>query len=577
MKLNKFFSALMLIGAVAFAACTDTVTDTDNGNEGKDSTQIQVDTIAIPDTIDIPAGALTVPEARELCAKLDSGVVTPERYYVHGWVTRLDSKHAEGIQQYGNGTFYLAEHKIATTDDKKTEYTYSSDEFEAYQVFYLDSTEFLSPDQVQEGDYVVVYGKLVRVFEDAYETEGKGKSYIYDIAHSDAEYVEPEIVIPEQDTLTIADILYLSSVNSIPKKENGFYQRWVKGYIVGSYNYDLENKFVIGTDNAVLTNILIADDPECTDTYAVATVKLAKGVYRDALNLQQHPENYKKAICLYGTIEQYCGVGGIVDIKDGYLNGVRIDENAGDTTGGGEIGDLEYAADEISVSQMLEIGANLAAGDTTDYYKVKGIVKAGPQVNLGYGSATFYITDGAQDLYCYNIKGLNDEALVSGEQIQEGDVVTVYARLYNYVKEGQSPVLEMIKGYLTYTSNTFDPSTVTGPKEITVAEALAIGKTLDGDSQEMTTEQYILTGTITSIPEGDKGVSTTYGNVTFYIKDNSSTEEFYIYRLYYLDNKKYTASDPTIKVGDIVKVVGQIQNYKGTIELKSGYVMEHIY
>ncbi len=419
MKLNKILSALMLVAAISFAACEEPIPGPQPGPQPNDSTQTAT-TVEIPANVNIPADAITVTEARNICAGLASETTSGTKYYVKGWVKKIHSKHAEGVSGYGNDQFYMSENQY-------TDGTFDSDDFMAYQVYYLNGEKFTSADQVQVGDYVVIYGELTN-YNGTYETVGKGAAYIYSTSR------------------------------------------------------------------------------EASSGPAV---------------------------------------------------------------------DLEYAADEISVSKMLEIGATLAAGDTTEYYKVKGIVKAGPQVNLGYGSATFYITDGTQEFYCYNIKGLNDSALVSGEQIKEGDIVTVYARLYHYVKaatdtQEEQHILELIRGHLTATTNDFDPSTVTGPKEITIAEAIQIGNALGKD--ETSAEQYILKGTVTEIKEA----STSYGNLTFYIKDNSTEETFYIFRVYYLDNQKYTENDPTLEIDDEVVVVGQIQNYKGTtLELVKGYVKEH--
>ena len=63
---------------------------------------------------------------------------------------------------------------------------------------------------------------------------------------------------------------------------------------------------------------------------------------------------------------------------------------------------------------------------------------------------------------------------------------------------------------------------------------------------------------------GNYTESGTYGNATFYISDDGSTNnEFYAYRLLYLGNKKFTAGQTDIKVGDEVIVCGNVVNYKG--------------
>ena len=57
--------------------------------------------------------------------------------------------------------------------------------------------------------------------------------------------------------------------------------------------------------------------------------------------------------------------------------------------------------------------------------------------------------------------------------------------------------------------------------------------------------------------------SATYGNGSFYIADDESSEKFYIFRSLYLGNKKWTASDPELKEGDEVVVCAKVMNYMG--------------
>ena len=243
--------------------------------------------------------------------------------------------------------------------------------------------------------------------------------------------------------------------------------------------------------------------------------------------------------------------------------------NPGDTTTTVEI---TYEEGELSVTEALEAAANLGAGDTIFDLKVRGLVKMVEKVDLGYGSAQFYITDdGKNELYCYGIKGVGGEKLISAEQVKVGDIVTVDAPLYHYVNaDGTKDILELVKGQLTRTTNTFDPSQTTGPKEVTVAEALAIGGALASDAT--TSEQYTISGTVAEVKEA----STSFGNLTFYLEGEDGAS-ILCYRLRYLEGEKYTEEDPALEPGDIVSVIGQIQNFKGnTIEVVSGSLTEHI-
>lgn len=83
-------------------------------------------------------------------------------------------------------------------------------------------------------------------------------------------------------------------------------------------------------------------------------------------------------------------------------------------------------------------------------------------------------------------------------------------------------------------------------------------KTLEA-GVESDKEVYIK-GTVQSIKEQ---FSTSFGNGSFYIADDESSEKFYIFRSLYLGNKKWTASDPELKEGDEVVVCAKVMNYMG--------------
>lgn len=369
---------------------------------------------------------------------------------------------------------------------------------------------------------------------------------------------------PLGDTLTVADLLNMKKGNSLPEKDKGTIQYYVKGYIVGYYDYNGESKFNIGATTTVNTNVLIADDPECTDTYKVATVKLATGtIFQDALNLVSHPENLKQAVKLHGIVEEYCGIGGVVKIDEAYINGVKV-------TSGIDGSNIDYQDGELSVTQLLDkddVKALPADGKTQSAeYSVRGIVSKSSGVNLSFGNVSFYISDGDKDFYCFQIKGIGGEKLIHGDQVKKGDIVTVKGKVINY-----NGTLEIKNGEIVRTTNTFDPNTPIEIKTITVKEALEIGGALE--SGELTPVRYKIEG---AVVETVGEASTKYGNLTFSIKDESTTEAIDCYRLHYVDNKKYTDKDPVFATKDVVSVVAQITKYQAKIQLTNGYVSEHV-
>lgn len=78
-------------------------------------------------------------------------------------------------------------------------------------------------------------------------------------------------------------------------------------------------------------------------------------------------------------------------------------------------------------------------------------------------------------------------------------------------------------------------------------------------------EDVYVKGVISSISE----VSTSYGNATYFIKDEGIENEVKVFRGRYLNGAKFTSVDQ-IGVGDEVVVVGKVLVYNGTPEVNSG-------
>ena len=141
------------------------------GNEGGGTGSGET-TLVIPDEAkgwNIPAEAIDVLQAREICAGLADKATSGTKYYVMGYVKKLHEKyHESGVSGYGNATFYMENVKGAG----------SMDDFLAFQVYGLDAQKISDPNVVAEGDFVVVYGELTN-YGGTYETVGKGAAYIW--------------------------------------------------------------------------------------------------------------------------------------------------------------------------------------------------------------------------------------------------------------------------------------------------------------------------------------------------------------------------------------------------------------
>ena len=105
--------------------------------------------------------------------------------------------------------------------------------------------------------------------------------------------------------------------------------------------------------------------------------------------------------------------------------------------------------------------------------------------------------------------------------------------------------------------------TLDDPYNVAAAFSAVANLTWTSNTEYETTEEVYVKGKISKIADnGTFGQSGTFGNATFYIKDDGGNDEFYCYRILYLGNKKYTSGED-IKVGDEVVVCGKLMNYRG--------------
>lgn len=123
---------------------------------------VDVDTTGM----NIPSEAITVSEARKIGRELGPGGTSTGFYYIKGFIKSFNSKHEDGVKQYGNASFYIQDTHNSTSD------------FMAYQVYGIGGEKFTSLDQLAVGDYVVIYGKITN-YNGTIETTGKGEAYVY--------------------------------------------------------------------------------------------------------------------------------------------------------------------------------------------------------------------------------------------------------------------------------------------------------------------------------------------------------------------------------------------------------------
>lgn len=231
---------------------------------------------------------------------------------------------------------------------------------------------------------------------------------------------------------------------------------------------------------------------------------------------------------------------------------------------GSEVGDIDYLEGEMTCTEAVAATASLEKGKTTDdSLVVRGQVTKVEGIALIYGNATFYISDGTNEFYIYQSMGLNKAKLCNDQVLKVGDIVTCKGKVTNY-----NGTIEMKAGYITRTTNTAEYSE-TAVEDVTVEQALEIGAALPKGASD-NSKLYKVSGVVLNVTEA----STDYGNLTFDMGTDAA--KFTAYRVYYKENKKYTAADPVLEKGDEVVVYCQIQHRNdGSVQTNGGYVFEH--
>ncbi len=130
-----------------------------------------------------------------------------------------------------------------------------------------------------------------------------------DSTSNDADHTEK---VRDGTEVTVAQFLRL----------DGHPMVYVRGYIVGSCQRSLSNADFEPPFEGH-TAVLMADSAGEQNTDYMISVHLKKGAMRDALNLEDHPENFGRKLRVWGTKFTYLGLPGF---PEGYVEGYEFVE-----------------------------------------------------------------------------------------------------------------------------------------------------------------------------------------------------------------------------------------------------------
>lgn len=236
----------------------------------------------------------------------------------------------------------------------------------------------------------------------------------------------------------------------------------------------------------------------------------------------------------------------------------------------------------LSVSEALTIINGLENNETIGNGYVKGIVVKTDQFTASSGKLSYYISADGQDantIQVFKGLGLEKAKFTAATDLAAGDEVVVFGPLTKYANSSKiQPEINDGNYLISLTKGeggggeTIEPSgngTQQSPYNVAGARNAVKDLTWTSTTEYQSTGDLYIQGTISRI--ANKGTFTeggTYGNASFYISDNGkAANEFYCYRILYLNNTKYNEYDGEkvdIKVGDKVIVCGKLMNYQST-------------
>lgn len=260
-------------------------------------------------------------------------------------------------------------------------------------------------------------------------------------------------------------------------------------------------------------------------------------------------------VIVKGTITNYNGTIELNQRNEIYsLNGVI----AGGETGEGE-GTLESPYNVAKALSLISSGAN----DPDAEVYIKGKVSAIEEISTDFGNATYSISDDGTtttQLEVYRGYYLNGAKFTSEDQLKIGDEVVILGKLTKFYDNLQVDTGSSIVSINGQGGVVAGDGTEANPYSASQAlEMIANGE------NNPDAEVYIK-GKVSQIKE----VSAQFGNATYWISDDGSTDnQLYVFRGKYLNGEEFTSEDQ-LKVGDEVVILGKLTTYNGDPQVNTG-------
>ncbi len=222
--------------------------------------------------------------------------------------------------------------------------------------------------------------------------------------------------------------------------------------------------------------------------------------------------------------------------------------------------------DPYNVAAANQVGATLSAGESTETVYIRGIVSRIDEIDPSFGNATYCISDDGtpnNQFLVYRGYSLGGEKFTSVDELKVGDEVIVKGTITNYngtIELNQRNEIYSLNGVIAGGETGEGDGTLESPYDVAKALSLIANGENDPDA-----EVYIK-GKVSQIEE----ISAQFGNGTYYISVDGTTEnQLYVYRGYYLNGDKFTSTDQ-LKVGDEVVILGKLTTFYDDPQVGTG-------
>ena len=380
------------------------------------------------------ADPYNVAAAIEFAQKLQVGEESQQDIYIKGKVASIRENYTA---QYGNATFSIS-------DDGTSKVT-----FLVYRALYLGNKKYSSGDLLNEGDDVIVCGKVVN-YNGTLETQQK-KAFLYSLNGKSEGGGGGGGTEGEAKGSGTVDDPYnpagaAAAVKNLTWTSNDVYDTTGDVYVKGKISRIADKgTFTEGSTYGNASFYISEDGKENGEFYCFRILYLGNKKFEAGKTDIKVGDD----VVICGQLMNYRGNTPETVAGKAYLyslngktegGGGGGGDTGGEAKGSGTLNDPYNPAGAAAAVKNLTWTSNDSYDTTGDVYvkgKISRIADKGTFTEGGtYGNASFYISEDGKEngeFYCFRVLYLGNKKFEAGQtDIKVGDEVIIYGQLMNY-------------------------------------------------------------------------------------------------------------------------------------------------